>query len=1313
MVIKGLQQIGFTHQRNQFNLYYIAIEDIAKESNTNPKLFFNYINSKRIKTENVGPLKNSEERMVVDDEEKANILNTFFSTVFTVENEMLALRREGIRPSGTGNLQIKGWYLSLASVGFLSLNREPLSGGTCYEDRWTGRSSTGSEEAPAAACPAPEAATAGTEGFFRGKKKLEKRKNKSCPICDKALPVAWDKKLCKSCIQRVLCEETPDFASELKNIIRSEVQNAVSSSKKGKDKVKETAQSHSVRSSSEDADSDDSDSSLSSSEEDSGRHCFPLEEVDALGHHVRIFSDNKVTVAYINHQGGTRSQALMSSSAKIFNLAEENRLSLSALHIQGSNNERADYLSRSLLKQGEWSLNHSIYDQITKIHSESQRGQSENDPHSPVLAKKDVVLLAEDAFGLGPMGPAEYTRPSTSRADLPPTGIELTFDSLVFERRLLKERGFSDNLVTTLLKSRKPITTKIYGKTWKKFLSVSKVKVQDGPSIPKILEFLQKGLEQGLSGPRKGFRASKGTLARWIKEAIVLAYSSSGNEIPDGIRAHSTRAVATSWAERDSIASGSVPQDWRIANVVPIFKKGSKSEPGNYRPLSLTSIVGKIFEGFLKDVILDYLNENNCLTPYQHGFMRNRSCQTNLISFYEEVSYRLDHVATYVDPKQDQHIVLQILDSFLPEAFQIGIYWANTNTVHKSVAVRLVHDVTSPKWKDGDNGEVVSLDEDGFVDANIKLGAFPGHQKLCQFSVSSMIRNGIQILQIEDKTTLINNTSYKISYSPQMSVPQQLSDDEYVPAPDSTVFSIGPVGEHPIAKYNTIPCWDLVSDNSHSTGEPPPLQKYMLLSLCHNAAAGSPECWSLPAIIRLEYPRQSVAVPVGECAGNDLCTKALVLTYQEHFGVTYITLTEDPSPRMIVRNRCRVSLLLKENIKETPKFEVYCRKIPAECSVHHEMYHQVSSFPDCKTKDSLPGIYLKVLPCEEPTVEWSDLIDINNQGTQVVFLTGYGYIYVDVVQQCGAIIITLSPEGRAGPVLTSLNRTPCQRIVFKSFITQLSVGIYDDITNFKASSELMRLNLDNVFLHLTPVASFLRQPCQEMQTDLTFGIPVFYSLEVYCGDLQIDNQLYSKSNFHFPVLVCQEEKMECSRWPKAGSLSMSTKELEEYKETSFCKLFITFSLEQNVCDLNELSFDLRPSRLYVEDTLFNGHLSKKNVNFSGIRYRIIDTNVSFYSYFYDLYTHIDSLGVVLSEHAPVLAECLRHARKKAISACVAAVEQPRDMQPRGLAHVLQARRRHSNEVTTFIELPAQQTTLCRGKAAGNKALKQSYSSFII
>ncbi|XP_077117010.1 lamina-associated polypeptide 2, isoforms alpha/zeta-like [Ranitomeya variabilis] len=120
-----------------------------------------------------------------------------------------------------------------------------------------------------------------------GKKSLEKRKNRVCPTCDKALPVTWEKKLCKSCIQSLLCEETPDFASELKNVIRSEVQNALLSSKKEVKRVKESVHSHSARLSSENADSDDSKSPLSSSEEESGRHCFPLEEVDSLVRAVR------------------------------------------------------------------------------------------------------------------------------------------------------------------------------------------------------------------------------------------------------------------------------------------------------------------------------------------------------------------------------------------------------------------------------------------------------------------------------------------------------------------------------------------------------------------------------------------------------------------------------------------------------------------------------------------------------------------------------------------------------------------------------------------------------------------------------------------------------------------------------------------------------------------------------------------------------------------------------------------------------------------------------------------------------------------
>ncbi|KAG9461290.1 hypothetical protein GDO78_017389 [Eleutherodactylus coqui] len=53
----------------------------------------------------------------------------------------------------------------------------------------------------------------------------------------------------------------------------------------------------------------------------------------------------------------------------------------------------------------------------------------------------------------------------------------------------------------------------------------------------------------------------------------------------------------------DTIKTGVVPLDWRIANVVPIYKKGTKSKPGNYRLVSLSSVTGKIFEGFLRDAI--------------------------------------------------------------------------------------------------------------------------------------------------------------------------------------------------------------------------------------------------------------------------------------------------------------------------------------------------------------------------------------------------------------------------------------------------------------------------------------------------------------------------------------------------------------------------------------------------------------------------------------------------------------------------------------------------------------------------------------
>jgi hypothetical protein len=86
-----------------------------------------------------------------------------------------------------------------------------------------------------------------------------------------------------------------------------------------------------------------------------------------------------------------------------------------------------------------------------------------------------------------------------------------------------------------------------------------------------------------------------------------------------------------------SLVSGTVPVDWKRANVTPIFKKGAKSKPQNYRPISLTSLIGKLLESIIRDKIVEHLEENNLIAESQHGFRLKRSCLTNLLDFNYEV----------------------------------------------------------------------------------------------------------------------------------------------------------------------------------------------------------------------------------------------------------------------------------------------------------------------------------------------------------------------------------------------------------------------------------------------------------------------------------------------------------------------------------------------------------------------------------------------------------------------------------------------------------------------------------------------------
>ena len=107
---------------------------------------------------------------------------------------------------------------------------------------------------------------------------------------------------------------------------------------------------------------------------------------------------------------------------------------------------------------------------------------------------------------------------------------------------------------------------------------------------------------------------------------------------PDGLHPRVLKELATvlSYPLKllfdKTIAQGKLPSQWKVAEVRPIFKKGNKTSPGNYRPVSLTPIICKIFEKFIKDSIFKHLTVNNLLSDDQYGFCGGRSCTTQLLN---------------------------------------------------------------------------------------------------------------------------------------------------------------------------------------------------------------------------------------------------------------------------------------------------------------------------------------------------------------------------------------------------------------------------------------------------------------------------------------------------------------------------------------------------------------------------------------------------------------------------------------------------------------------------------------------------------
>ena len=131
--------------------------------------------------------------------------------------------------------------------------------------------------------------------------------------------------------------------------------------------------------------------------------------------------------------------------------------------------------------------------------------------------------------------------------------------------------------------------------------------------------------------------------------------SSGPDEIPVALLKNCKDAMAIPihliWSK--SLASGEVPSFYKYSNVSPLHKKDSKALPSNYRPISLTSHIIKVFERIIRKKLVLHLEMNNLICSKQHGFRSGRSCLTQLLHHFDDVfeslTNRADFDSIYLD----------------------------------------------------------------------------------------------------------------------------------------------------------------------------------------------------------------------------------------------------------------------------------------------------------------------------------------------------------------------------------------------------------------------------------------------------------------------------------------------------------------------------------------------------------------------------------------------------------------------------------------------------------------------------------------
>jgi hypothetical protein len=129
-----------------------------------------------------------------------------------------------------------------------------------------------------------------------------------------------------------------------------------------------------------------------------------------------------------------------------------------------------------------------------------------------------------------------------------------------------------------------------------------------------------------------------------LLSSVKVNKATGPDQIPARILKECSSAIAPIFTKifQKSLDTGTLPKDWREAFITPIYKKGDKANPANYRPVSLTSIPSKLLEHIIHHHIMNHLDQFNLLSDHQHGFRKARSCESQLALTIDDLARSLN-----------------------------------------------------------------------------------------------------------------------------------------------------------------------------------------------------------------------------------------------------------------------------------------------------------------------------------------------------------------------------------------------------------------------------------------------------------------------------------------------------------------------------------------------------------------------------------------------------------------------------------------------------------------------------------------------